>query len=96
MASGRRWLCRAPKPIVRVQPDYPAIARQAHIQGVVTIDAVLDERGNVQEMRAVSGPPLLYEAALEALRKWNYEPTYLNDQPVAVQLLVTITFQLKQ
>ena len=85
---------RAPKAILQPKPDYPVVAMQARIQGVVTIDAVLDEHGNVQEMKIVSGPPLLYQAALDALKRWKYEPTYLNDQPVPVQLLVTITFQL--
>lgn len=51
---------------------------------------------NCEEMKVLSGPPLLYEAALNALRKWKYEPTYLNDQPVPVQLVVTITFQLSE
>ena len=83
-----------PKAIVRIPPDYPAIARQVDMQGVVTIDAFLDEQGNVVEMKVVSGPPLLYQAALNALAKWKYEPTYLTDQPVAVELIVTITFTL--
>jgi periplasmic protein TonB len=87
---------RAPKPIIQTKPDYPVLARQTHIQGVVVIDAIIDEHGYVQEMRIVSGPPMLYQAALEALRKWRYEPTYLNDQPVPVQLLLTITFQLSE
>jgi outer membrane biosynthesis protein TonB len=43
-----------------------------------------------------SGPPLLYQAALDALKKWKYEPTYLNDQPIAVKMIVTITFVLGQ
>src|SRR5205807_3521888 len=87
---------RPPKIIVKVQPEYPPLARQVHIQGQVQIDAVLDEQGNVVEMKVVSGPPLLYQAALDALKKWKYEPTYLNDQPIAVQMIVTITFQLGQ
>jgi len=87
---------RPPKPIVQVKPEYPTLARQARIQGQVQIDAVLDEQGNVIEMHVVSGPPLLYQAALDALRKWKYEPTYLNDQPIAVQMIVTITFVLGQ
>jgi len=87
---------RAPKPIIQVKPEYPTLARQARIQGQVQIDAVLDEQGNVVEMHVVSGPPLLYQAALDALRKWKYEPTYLNDQPIAVQMIVTITFVLGQ
>jgi protein TonB len=87
---------RPPKVIVQVRPDYPVLAREAHIQGQVRIDAVLGEHGNVIEMKVVSGPPLLYQAAVDALKKWKYEPTYLNDQPVAVQMIVTINFQLSE
>jgi len=87
---------RPPKAIVQGHPEYPPLARQARIQGQVQIDAILDEQGNVIEMKVVSGLPLLYKAALDALKKWKYEPTYLNDQPIAVQMIVTITFQLGQ
>jgi len=87
---------RQPKAIVIVQPEYPVLARQTHIQGQVRIDAVLDEQGNVVQMKVVSGPPMLYKAALDALTKWKYEPTYLNDRPIAVQMIVTINFQLGQ
>ena len=87
---------KPPRPIVQPPPEYPALARQARIQGQVQIDAILDEQGNVIEMKIVSGPPLLYQAAEDALRKWRYEPTYLNDQPIAVQMIVTITFTLGQ
>jgi periplasmic protein TonB len=87
---------RPPRAIVQVRPEFPVLARQARIQGQVQIDAVLDEQGNVIDMKVVSGPPLLYQAALDALKKWKYEPTYLNDQPIAVQMIVTITFQLGQ
>jgi protein TonB len=85
---------RPPRAIIQTHPEYPTLAKQAHVQGQVQIDAVLDEQGNVIEMKIVSGPPLLYQAALDALKKWKYEPTYLNDQPIAVQMLVTITFTL--
>jgi protein TonB len=77
-----------------VEPVYPALARQTHIQGTVVIDAVLDEHGNVVEMKVVSGPPLLIQAAMDAVGRWKYEPTYLNDEPVPVQLNVTVTFRL--
>ena len=87
---------RPPKAIVQVHPEYPVIARQARVQGQVQIDAVLDEQGNVIDMKVVSGPPLLYQAALNALKNWKYEPTYLNDQPIAVEMIVTVTFQLTQ
>jgi periplasmic protein TonB len=87
---------RPPKAILQVHPDYPPLAKQARVQGQVQIDAILDEQGNVVDMKVVSGPPLLYQAALEALKKWKYEPTYLNDRPIAIELIVTITFQLGQ
>jgi protein TonB len=87
---------RPPKAIVQVSPEYPPLARQAHIQGEVQIDAILDEQGNVIDMKVVSGHPLLYQAALDALKKWKYEPTYLNDQPIAVEMIVKISFQFGQ
>jgi periplasmic protein TonB len=83
---------RPPKAITQVRPNYPPLARQAHIQGQVQIDAILDGQGHVIDMKVVSGPPLLYQAALDALKKWKYEPTYLNDEPIAVEMIVTITF----
>ena len=66
------------------------------MQGVVIIDAIVDEQGNVVEAKIVSGPPLLIQSALDAVKKWKYEPTYLNDQPVPVQLNVTVTFRLAE
>ena len=85
---------KAPRAISTPEPVYPALAKQARVQGDVVIDAVIDASGNVVEMQVVSGHPLLILAAIEALRKWRYEPTYLNEQPVAVQLIVTIKFRL--
>lgn len=87
---------RAPRQIQRVEPKYPPLARQIHISGTVIIDAVLDESGNVVEMKIVSGHPLLLQAALDAVRQWKYEPTYLNDLPVAVQMNISVTFALTQ
>ena len=85
---------KAPRPVSRPDPLYPALARQAKIQGDVLIDAVIDSSGNVVEMRVVSGHPLLIQPATDALRKWKYEPTYLNDVAVPVQLIVTVRFRL--
>jgi protein TonB len=87
---------RAPRQIQRVEPKFPPLARQTHIQGTVVIEAVLDESGNVVEMKIVSGHPLLVQAALDAVRQWKYEPTYLNDEPVAVQMYVNVNFTLSQ
>ena len=85
---------RAPRAIATPQPLYPALAKQAKLQGDVLIDAVIDANGNVVEMQVLSGHPLLIPAAMSALPNWKYEPTYLNDMPVPVQLVVTIKFRL--
>jgi periplasmic protein TonB len=87
---------RAPRVIHRVEPAYPPLARQTHTQGTVVIEAVLDESGNVVEMKVISGHGLLIAAALEAVRQWKYEPTCLNEQPVAVQMNINVTFTLSQ
>jgi protein TonB len=85
---------KAPRAISAPSPPYPILARQAKVQGNVMIDAVIDASGNVVEISVVSGHPLLIPAAIEALRKWKYEPTYLNEEAVAVRLLVTVEFRL--
>jgi len=87
---------RAPRAIVAPQPVYPPLARQSKVAGDVNLDAVIDADGNVVEMQLVSGHPLLVQAAMNALRQWKYEPTYLNDQPVPVRLVVTVKFRLSE
>jgi protein TonB len=85
---------KPPRAISTPEPIYPPLAKQAKIQGNVVIDAVIDVDGNVVEMQVISGHPLLIPSAMEALRHWKYEPTYLNEQPVPVRLIVTIKFQM--
>lgn len=85
---------QAPRLIRQLQPTYPPLAKQARIQGDVVIDSVIDTQGRVTQMRVVSGSPLLVEAAMQALAQWRYQPTLLNGEPVAVEMLVTMHFQL--
>jgi len=85
---------KAPRQIHLVQPQYPELARQAHVGGVVVVNAVIDEHGNVVRARALSGHPLLIPAALKAVLEWKYEPTTLNGTPVAVEMEVTVHFDL--
>jgi periplasmic protein TonB len=85
---------KEPRLISRVDPKYPPLAIQTHMQGAVIVDAIIDEHGNVVEAKVVSGPPLLIQSAMDAVRQWKYEPTYLNDEPVPVQLNVTVQFRL--
>ena len=83
-----------PRVIYRVAPEYPVLAHQAGIQGEVIISAVIDNKGNVVDMKIVSGPALLYEAAMKALEQWKFEPTYLNGEPVAIRWNATVNFRI--
>jgi protein TonB len=85
---------QAPQLIYRVQPVYPQLAMQAKISGDVVIDSVIDTYGNVTQMKVISGPPLLYQSAMNALSQWKYRPTLLNGIPVSVEMYVTVHFQL--
>jgi protein TonB len=83
---------KAPRQTYLIQPEYPPLAMQAHVSGVVVVDAVIDEHGNVVGAHALSGQPLLVPAALKAVLQWKYEPTLLNGTPTAVEMEVTVHF----
>lgn len=87
---------QAPRAISTPPPEYPSIAKMTKIQGVVTIEAILDEHGDVVEMKIVSGPVLLYKAALDAVARWKYQPTSLNGHPISVEMNIIVNFQLSQ
>jgi periplasmic protein TonB len=88
-------LIKPPRQTKSVGPEYPTLALQTRISGIVVIDAIIDEGGNVVQARAVSGHPLLIAAALRAVLQWKYEPTSLNGQPVSVELQVQVHFDPK-
>jgi protein TonB len=81
--------------ISSVPPSYPALARTQHVAGDVRIDALIDANGRVSAMKMVSGPSLLHQAAMDALRQWKYQPALLDGKPVAMHLTVTIQFRLQ-
>lgn len=85
---------KSPHVIFAPQPEYPPLAKQARVQGMVQIEAVIDEHGNVVQMKAVSGSGLLIPAAMRAVAQWRYEPTYLNGEPYPVSLTVEVTFHM--
>ena len=85
---------QAPRLIREVQPAYPVLAKETKTQGMVVLDCVIDERGNVTQMKVVSGHPLLVQAAVNAVQQWKYQPTLLNGEPVAVEMKVTVTFSM--
>ena len=80
--------------ISQTRPVYPALARQARIQGNVVLHAIIDKNGNVAQLEVVSGHPLLVQAALDAVRQWRYKPTLLNGDPVEVDTTITVTFTM--
>jgi len=83
------------KLLTRVPPVYPALARGQHVSGDVLIDALIDPTGHVTTMKIISGPTLLHQAAMDALRQWKYQPATLDDKPVQMHLTVTVQFRLQ-
>lgn len=77
-----------------VKPQYPALARQARIQGTVVLLAVIGKEGSVQNLHVKSGPPMLAQAAVDAVRQWRYRPYFLNGQPIEVDTQININFTL--
>jgi TonB family protein len=86
---------KAPELLVSSAPIYPAMARQAHVEGQVTIEAVIDTNGKLTTMTVISGPPLLQQAAIDSLRTWKYQPGYLNEKPVPTKTSITVNFRLR-
>ncbi len=85
---------KEPKLINSVAPIYPASARSSAVQGDVIIDTTIDKSGNVVKMHVVSGPLMLRGSALDSLKRWKFEPSSLDGEPVDVQMQVTIKFRL--
>jgi protein TonB len=103
LAAGHRKEPTAPLPIggdvkqarllKSVPPVYPAAARTQHLSGAVKMDALIDVNGNVGSVTVISGPGLLHQAALEAVKQWKYEPAELDGKPTPVHLTVTVQFR---
>ncbi|HTS65157.1 MAG TPA: TonB family protein [Candidatus Acidoferrales bacterium] len=84
------------KLISQARPAYPPLAKQARIQGVVQLQALIGIDGAVKNLQVIGGHPLLVEAALEAVQQWVYQPTLLNGQPVEVLTQIDVNFTLSQ
>jgi protein TonB len=81
-----------PRPIKTVPPVYPALASKARVAGTVVLEATLTKEGTVEAIHVISGHPLLIEAAIAAVKQWQYEPTLLNGEPVSVILTAKVNF----
>jgi TonB family protein len=84
----------AAKIITRVQPHYPEVARNEHLQGTVRLHAIIGKDGNIKSLNVIKGACSLAEASVEAVQKWRYQPTLLNGEPVEVDTTVDVIFQL--
>lgn len=80
--------------ISKIPPKYPTIALAARVTGVVLLKAIISRDGEIKELQAVSGHPLLVPAAIESVKQWRYRPYLLNGEPVEVETNITVTFQI--
>ena len=85
---------RAAKVISSVRPVYPVVAKQSNAQGRVVVSVDIDASGKVSGARAISGPVLLRQAAIDSVKQWKYEPELVNGKPGASQMTVNIDFSL--
>jgi periplasmic protein TonB len=77
-------------------PQYPSIAKAARIQGIVVVQATISKGGSIQYLRVLSGPPMLQQAAMDAVRSWRYKPYLLNGEPVEVETTINVVFNLSE
>jgi TonB family protein len=80
--------------ISRVQPVYPQLARQARTEGTVRLHTLIDKDGKVIEVTYVSGPAMLVQSAIDAVKQWRFHPTMLNNTPVQVECVFDLNFKL--
>lgn len=80
--------------ISKVAPIYPPIAKAAHISGKVVLRAVISKAGRIEDLRVVSGPDLLKQAALDAVKQWRYKPYLLNGEEIGVETAIEVVFEL--
>ncbi|HZB88666.1 MAG TPA: M56 family metallopeptidase [Terracidiphilus sp.] len=78
----------------RVQPQYPADAKKAHVKGTVVLDAVIGKDGKMQDLKVRSGPQMLRQSSLDAVQQWEYEPYLLNGNAVEVTTTINVTYSL--
>jgi protein TonB len=78
----------------KTQPSYPPIAKAARVSGTVVLQATISKTGTITNLRVLSGPEMLRQAALDAVRSWRYRPYLLNNEPVEVDTTVNVIFTL--
>lgn len=80
--------------VAPIQPIYPALAREIRMQGTVVVEATISKTGRIENTRVVSGPPLLVQAAVNAIQQARYRPFLLNGEPIEVETTIRVVFTL--
>lgn len=78
----------------KITPGYPAIARAARVEGTVVLQAIISKSGAIENLRVISGPAMLQQAAIDAVKQWRYQPYELDGQPVEVETTINVVFTL--
>jgi protein TonB len=78
----------------KTQPIYPPIAKAARVSGTVVIQATISKTGSIEGLKVISGPAMLQQAAIDAVKSWRYRPYLLNNEPVEVETTVNVIFTL--
>ena len=86
---------KQPSKVKDVKPVYPPIAQSARVQGIVIVEATIGPDGRVKDAKVLRSIPLLDQAALDAVKQWQFTPTLLNGVPVPVIMTVTVNFTLQ-
>jgi periplasmic protein TonB len=81
--------------IAPIRPIYPAIAKAAHVEGKVIVEAIISRSGTIESLHVVSGPPMLQRAAIDAIQAARYQPYRLNGAAIAVQTTITVNFRME-
>ena len=80
--------------IHRVEPVYPTLARQTRRVGRVELRAIIATDGTIQSLQVISGDPLFYQSAMEAVRQWRYRPTVLKGEPVEIDTFISVIYNM--
>lgn len=90
----RVFITGSAKPLQKVAPAYPPLAKQARIQGVVILRAVIGTDGRIESLQTISGHPMLMQAAMDAVKQWMYAPVLFDGHPVTVETEIKVHFML--
>ena len=77
-----------------IRPLYPMIAKAARVEGSVVVEAVISRMGTIESLNVVSGPEMLRQSAIDAIREARYQPYRLNGEPTEVQTRITVNFRM--